>query len=129
EAGETSPGSRPGCGWGRAALLDDVAGFDAAFFQISPREAAAMDPQQRLVLELAWEALENADIVPGTLAGSDTAVFVGTLRDEYAALTGQHGERAITQQTMTGAGRGVIANRVSYQLGLRGPSLTVDAAQ
>ncbi|MCC3769964.1 beta-ketoacyl synthase N-terminal-like domain-containing protein, partial [Streptomyces sp. UNOC14_S4] len=113
----------------RAGFLDSVDGFDAAFFGVSPREAATMDPQQRLVLELAWEALEDAGIVPASLEGSRTAVFVGTLRDDYAALLYQHGEQAITQHTMTGVNRGVIANRVSYHLGLRGPSLTVDAAQ
>ncbi|MEU3352366.1 SDR family NAD(P)-dependent oxidoreductase [Streptomyces sp. NPDC037389] len=113
----------------RAGFLDRVDTFDAAFFGISPREAATMDPQQRLVLELAWEALEDAGIVPAELEGSRTAVFVGTLRDDYSALLYQHGEQAVTQHTMTGVNRGVIANRVSYYLGLRGPSLTVDAAQ
>ncbi|MFE5502768.1 SDR family NAD(P)-dependent oxidoreductase [Amycolatopsis japonica] len=110
-------------------FLDDVGDFDAGFFGISPREAVTMDPQQRLVLELAWEALEDARIVPGTLAGSGTAVYVGTLRDDYTALLHQHGRQAITQHTITGVNRGVIANRLSYALDLRGPSLTVDTAQ
>ncbi|MER6030050.1 SDR family NAD(P)-dependent oxidoreductase, partial [Streptomyces sp. NPDC001851] len=113
----------------RGGFLDSVGEFDAAFFGVSPREAAAMDPQQRLVLELAWEALEDAGIVPTTLAGSRTAVYVGTLRDDYTSLLYQHGAAAITQHTMTGLNRGVIANRVSYHLDLRGPSLTVDTAQ
>ncbi|MFE3140958.1 type I polyketide synthase [Streptomyces scopuliridis] len=113
----------------RGGFLDRVDTFDAAFFGISPREAVTMDPQQRLVLELAWEALEDAGIVPAALRDSRTAVFVGTLRDDYAALLYQHGSRAITQHTMAGVNRGVIANRVSYHLGLRGPSLTVDSAQ
>uniref|UniRef100_UPI003D748FE3 type I polyketide synthase n=1 Tax=Streptomyces sp. bgisy032 TaxID=3413773 RepID=UPI003D748FE3 len=120
---DSTPGLRHG------GFLDRVDTFDAAFFGIAPREARVMDPQQRLVLELAWEALENAGIVPATLRGSRTAVFVGTLRDDYAALLYQHGARAVTQHTMTGVNRGVIANRVSYHLGLRGPSLTVDSAQ
>ncbi|MEU1321151.1 type I polyketide synthase, partial [Streptomyces tibetensis] len=119
----TGPGLRHG------GFLESVDTFDAGFFGIAPREARVMDPQQRLVLELAWEALENAGIVPATLRGSRTAVFVGTLRDDYAALLYQHGARAVTQHTMTGVNRGVIANRVSYHLGLRGPSLTVDSAQ
>ncbi|WP_198539338.1 type I polyketide synthase, partial [Streptomyces graminilatus] len=110
-------------------FLDAVDEFDAAFFGISPREASAMDPQQRLVLELAWEALEDAGIVPESLRGSRTAVFVGALRDDYTSLLYQHGTTAITQHSMTGVNRGVIANRVSHHLGLRGPSLTVDAAQ
>ncbi|WP_299529237.1 type I polyketide synthase, partial [uncultured Streptomyces sp.] len=120
---DTVPGMR------RGGFLDRVDTFDAAFFGIAPREAVAMDPQQRLVLELAWEALEHAGIVPTTLRGTRTAVFVGTLRDDYAALLYQHGARAVTQHTMAGVNRGVIANRVSYHLGLHGPSLTVDSAQ
>ncbi|MET8977519.1 type I polyketide synthase [Streptomyces sp. NPDC004539] len=113
----------------RGAFLDGVGEFDAAFFGISPREAASTDPQQRLVLELAWEALEDAGIVPSSLRSSRTSVFVGTLRDDYESLIHRHGRAAITQHTMTGVNRGVIANRVSYHLGLRGPSLTVDSAQ
>ncbi|MFC5154826.1 type I polyketide synthase, partial [Streptomyces amakusaensis] len=113
----------------RGGFLDDPGGFDAAFFGVSPREAATMDPQQRLVLELAWEALEDASIVPERLRDSRTSVFVGALRDDYTGLVHQYGESAITQHTMTGISRGVIANRVSYHLGLRGPSLTVDTAQ
>ncbi|MFE7133717.1 SDR family NAD(P)-dependent oxidoreductase, partial [Streptomyces sp. NPDC057638] len=114
---------------GRGAFLDGVDRFDAGFFGISPREAAAMDPQQRLVLELAWEALEDAGIVPAALRGSRTAVFVGTLRDDYTNLLYQHGTEGVTQHTMAGVNRGVIANRVSYYLGLHGPSMTVDSAQ
>ncbi|MTE21461.1 SDR family NAD(P)-dependent oxidoreductase [Streptomyces sp. TRM43335] len=113
----------------RGGFLDAVDAFDAGFFGVSPREAATMDPQQRLVLELAWEALEDAGIVPTALRDSRTAVFVGTLRDDYTSLLYQRGAEAVTQHTMTGVNRGVIANRVSYHLGLRGPSLTVDAAQ
>ncbi|MFE9905247.1 SDR family NAD(P)-dependent oxidoreductase [Streptomyces achromogenes] len=122
-------GPRPGEPPYQGGFIDGVGDFDAAFFGISPREAAAMDPQQRLVLELAWEALEDARIVPATLRGSRTAVFVGTLRDDYTSLLYQHGTDAITQHTMAGVNRGVIANRVSYHLGLHGPSLTVDSAQ
>ncbi|WP_033434781.1 type I polyketide synthase [Saccharothrix syringae] len=111
----------------RGAFLDSVGDFDAAFFGISPREAAATDPQQRLVLELAWEALEDAGIVPADLAGTATAVFVGALRDDYATLA--LGRGRITQHTNTGTHRGIIANRVSYALDLHGPSVVVDTAQ
>ncbi|MFJ6676107.1 SDR family NAD(P)-dependent oxidoreductase [Actinosynnema sp. NPDC091369] len=113
----------------RGGFLEAVADFDAGFFGISPREAAALDPQQRLVLELAWEAVEDARIVPAHLRGSRTAVFVGSIRDDYAGLLYQHGTSAITQHTVTGTHRGIIANRVSYAFDLRGPSATVDAAQ
>ncbi|MFZ4265066.1 SDR family NAD(P)-dependent oxidoreductase, partial [Streptomyces arboris] len=113
----------------RGGFLDAVGDFDAPFFAVSPREAATMDPQQRLVLELAWEAVEDAGIMPASLRSTPTSVFVGTLRDDYTNLLYQRGTDAVTQHTMTGVNRGVIANRVSYHLGLRGPSLTVDAAQ
>nr|BAT51065.1 type I polyketide synthase [Streptomyces sp. MSC090213JE08] len=116
-------------GAGRGGFLEAVADFDAPFFGISPREAVAMDPQQRLVLELTWEALEDAGVVPATLRGSRTAVIVGTLRDDYTSLLYQHGAEAVTQHTMTGVNRGVIAGRVSYHLGLHGPSMIVDSAQ
>ncbi|MFI1583927.1 type I polyketide synthase [Embleya sp. NPDC020630] len=110
-------------------FVADIDRFDAAFFGISPREAAAMDPQQRLMLELAWEALEDARIVPARLAGGDTGVFVGVMWDDYAALQDRLGAAGIDRHTMTGTRRSIIANRVSHHLGLRGPSLAVDTAQ
>ncbi len=110
-------------------FLDQVDRFDAGFFGIAPREAAAMDPQQRLVLELSWEALENARVLPSALAGSRTGMFVGAIWDDYARLTDQYGADAIGEHTVTGTHRGIIANRVSYLLGLRGPSLAVDTGQ
>ncbi|MFJ7957743.1 type I polyketide synthase, partial [Streptomyces sp. NPDC096319] len=110
-------------------FLPRVDTFDAEFFGISPREAAAMDPQQRLVLELAWEALEDAGIVPAALAGTATGVFVGAIADDYAALTHAAGPEATSAHTVTGLHRSIIANRVSYVLGLQGPSMVVDSAQ
>ncbi|MEU3166370.1 beta-ketoacyl synthase N-terminal-like domain-containing protein, partial [Streptosporangium sp. NPDC006930] len=120
ELAQDNPGLRYG------GYLDDIAGFDPEFFGVSPREAAAMDPQQRLVLELAWEVLEDAGLVPATLRDSATGVFVGSIADEYAALSRAS---AIGRHTLTGTTRGIIANRVSYALGLRGPSIAVDTAQ
>ncbi|MCP3804660.1 type I polyketide synthase [Allokutzneria sp. A3M-2-11 16] len=111
---------------GPGGYLAEVDGFDPAFFGISPDAAAAMDPQQRLVLELAWEALEDARIVPGSITGTDAAVFVGAIADDYARLAAAS---EVTQHTITGLNRGMIANRVSYFLGLRGQSLTVDSGQ
>ncbi|WP_242883346.1 type I polyketide synthase [Actinomadura litoris] len=108
-------------------FLSDVAGFDAAFFGIAPREAAAMDPQQRLVLEVAWEAFEHAGIAPASLRGSRAGVFVGVSAPEYAALTASD-PGSLEPFTATGAATSVVANRLSYLLDLRGPSLVVDTA-
>ncbi|WP_216586318.1 type I polyketide synthase, partial [Streptomyces brasiliscabiei] len=113
--------------WG--GFLDRADLFDASFFGISPREATAMDPQQRLVLELGWEALEHAGIVPGTLADTPTAVFVGAATDDYATLRARLGAAGITRHTAVGTQRTMIANRLSHALDLRGPSQTVDSGQ
>ncbi|MFC3582666.1 beta-ketoacyl synthase N-terminal-like domain-containing protein, partial [Streptantibioticus rubrisoli] len=111
------------------AFLDRVDTFDASFFGISPREAEAMDPQQRLMLELGWEALEDAGIVPRDVRGSQLGVFVGAASDDYAKLLHRGGAEGITQHTLTGSHRSAIANRLSYFLGAHGPSLVVDTAQ
>nr|WP_275883821.1 polyketide synthase [Streptomyces sp. FXJ1.172]WEO93667.1 beta-ketoacyl synthase N-terminal-like domain-containing protein [Streptomyces sp. FXJ1.172] len=109
--------------------LERVDRFDAEFFGISPREAVAIDPQQRLALELSWEALEDAGIVPGSVSGDRVGVYIGANRDDYAALLRQGGPDAITAHSNAGLQRGMIANRVSFTLGLAGPSMTVDTAQ
>ncbi|TDD30070.1 SDR family NAD(P)-dependent oxidoreductase [Actinomadura sp. KC06] len=108
-------------------FLGDIAEFDAQFFGITPREAAVMDPQQRLVLEVAWEAFEHAGIAPASLRGSRTGVFVGVSAPEYAALTASD-LVSLEPFTATGAALGIIANRLSYLLDLRGPSMIVDTA-
>ncbi|WP_226874931.1 type I polyketide synthase, partial [Microbispora sitophila] len=113
----------------RGGFLDRVDEFDAGFFGVSPKEAAAMDPQQRLTLELAWEALEDAGIRPGDLGGTPASVVIGAMSADYATLVYRQGEAAITRHTLAGLTRGILANRVSYALDLRGPSLTVDTAQ
>ncbi|MEU9487612.1 type I polyketide synthase [Streptomyces decoyicus] len=113
----------------RGGFLDDVAGFDAAFFGVSPREARSMAPQQRLALELGWEALENARIRPERLHGHRTGVYIGATVEDYAVLVHQQGPEALDHHTPTGLNRGLIANRLSYHLGLRGPSMTLDTAQ
>ncbi|MFI0165589.1 SDR family NAD(P)-dependent oxidoreductase [Streptomyces sp. NPDC017095] len=124
-----TPPERWGSGHGGFLDWSAVTGFDAAFFGIGPREALAMDPQQRLTLELGWEALEDARLLPERLAGSRTGVFVGAIWDDYATLLHRQGTGAVGRHWLTGLQRGIIANRVSYRLGLRGPSLTVDSAQ
>jgi len=113
--------------WG--GFLHGVDRFDPGFFGISPREAAAMDPQQRLLLEVAWEALEDAGQPAGRLAGSATGVFVGvhSHSSDYAWLQLRELGAAGTY-TSTGTAHSILANRVSYWLDLRGPSLAVDTA-
>ncbi len=111
----------------RGAFLDRIDEFDPLFFGISPREAAEMDPQQRLMLELAWEALEDAGIPPRSLAGTRTGVFVGVVAHDYAEARRTHGGPPISH-TGPGTSLSIVPNRVSYLLGLRGPSLAVDTA-
>jgi acyl transferase domain-containing protein/NAD(P)-dependent dehydrogenase (short-subunit alcohol dehydrogenase family)/acyl carrier protein len=110
-------------------FLDRIDGFDARFFGISPREAVAIDPQHRLLLEVVWEALENAGIAPDSLAGTCTGVFVGIGQDDYAQL----GLRSPAQETIdTYDGTGNLfcfaPGRVAYLLGLQGPNLAIDTA-
>ncbi|MCQ8835685.1 type I polyketide synthase [Streptomyces malaysiensis] len=113
----------------RGGFLDRIDTFDARFFGIKAGEARAMDPQQRLILELGWEALEHAGILPGSLRGTGTGVFIGSIWDDYATLVHRSGPDRIGAYTATGTYRSIIANRLSYYLGLRGPSLVVDSGQ
>uniref|UniRef100_UPI000ACCBDAA beta-ketoacyl [acyl carrier protein] synthase domain-containing protein n=1 Tax=Streptomyces sp. SBT349 TaxID=1580539 RepID=UPI000ACCBDAA len=128
ESRRTAPGGTD-LGSAPAGYLDRVDTFDAAFFGIAPREAQAMDPQQRLILELSWEALEHAGIVPAALKDSSTAVFASSMWDDYAELSVLRGAEALGPHAFTGTRRAMLANRVSYTLGLTGPSLTVDTGQ
>ncbi|MFB8174409.1 type I polyketide synthase, partial [Kitasatospora purpeofusca] len=108
-------------------FLADPGGFDAALFGISPREALATDPQQRLLLETSWEALERAGIDPTSLKGQPVGVYAGLMYHDYAhhvlnlpeGLEGYFG---------IGNSGSVASGRVSYTLGLEGPSVTVDTA-
>ncbi|WP_424097226.1 SDR family NAD(P)-dependent oxidoreductase [Moorena producens] len=110
-----------------AGLLEQVDGFEPNFFSVSPREAKQMDPQQRLILEVAWEALENAGIAPERLAGSQTGVFVGVTNYEYYMLVSRD-IPGLDAYSGTGTSPSIIPGRLSYVLNLRGPSLAVDTA-
>jgi acyl transferase domain-containing protein/acyl-CoA synthetase (AMP-forming)/AMP-acid ligase II/NADPH:quinone reductase-like Zn-dependent oxidoreductase/acyl carrier protein len=114
--------------WG--GFLPGLDRFDPHFFGISPREASAMDPQQRLLLEVAWEALENAGQPPDGLAGSRTGVFVGIGGFDYSnvIINYQDHLKIINAYLGTGNAHSIAANRISYLLDLRGPSVAVDTA-
>ncbi len=121
--------SNPRLALRHGGFCGDIDRFDAAFFAISPREAAYLDPQQRWALELCWEALEDAGIPPDSLAGSRTGVFVGAIDNEYGRRMFSHGlEAMVDAYSGTGGALSIIANRISYLLDLHGPSLTLDTA-
>ena len=111
--------------WG--GFINDIDKFDASFFGISPREARGMDVQQRLVLELSWEALENAGEISDSLVGSQTGVFIGISGSDYGRRLFEDPTR-LDLYSGTGSSTSIAANRVSYALGLRGPSFAVDTA-
>ncbi len=111
--------------WG--GFIDGVDQFDAAFFNISPREAASMDPQQRVLLQVAWEALEHAGIRPDRLGGSATGSFIGISSIDYLQLQlllGAENDAYVA----TGNTQSIASNRLSYLLDLHGPSVSVDTA-
>jgi acyl transferase domain-containing protein/acyl-CoA synthetase (AMP-forming)/AMP-acid ligase II/acyl carrier protein len=114
-------------GWG--GFLPDVAAFDAEYFGISGREALAMDPQQRWLLELVSEALEDAGLVLGDALRKRTGVFVGLSTHDYLTVAQRQGvDTTHDLYATTGTAHSIAAGRISYQLGLRGPSLVVDTA-
>lgn len=112
----------------QAGFIDNVDQFDAAFFNISPREALNLDPQQRLLLEVAWQAIENAGLTEAQLAGSKTGVFVGISSSDYTSRVLAQGQNAINAYAGTGNAISTASGRLSYYLGLKGPSLSIDTA-
>ena len=109
-------------------FLENVGEFDPAFFGIAPREALTMDPQQRVLLEVTWEALENAGISADRIVGTPTGVFVGICNNDHYQRLIRRGPEAIDAYLASGNAISVAAGRISYVFGLHGPSLAVDTA-
>ncbi|MHC3468730.1 type I polyketide synthase [Streptomyces sp. 7R007] len=109
-------------------LQGPVDTFDPTVFGISPREAAGMDPQQRLVLELAWEAMENACLPPAELEGSRVGVFLGASTSDYVRMRQQKGAMSDVDAYQLIGEPSFLAGRVSYTFGFQGPSMVIDTA-
>lgn len=112
--------------WG--GFVRHIDQFDPAFFGIAPREAIGMDPQQRMLLEVTWEALENAGECAATFNDSLTGVFVGMSTNDYASLVTLSENEEFDAYSGSGVARSTAAGRLSYFLGLKGPNLSVDTA-
>ena len=123
-SGRSKPGRIYTKGFGG---LDAIDQFDADFFAISPREANRVDPQHRLLLELAWEALEDAGQDPRRLAGSNTGVFIGISSNDYVGLQIDEPE-TIDAYTNSGGALSIASNRLSYFFDFHGPSMSIDTA-
>ena len=108
-------------------LKQDIAAFDAPFFSINKNEAIAIDPQQRIMLEIAYEAFENAGLSLEAIAGSNTSCYIGNFTTDYRDMTFRDVDAA-TRYSMSGTGQELIANRVSWFYDLRGPSFTLGTA-
>jgi acyl transferase domain-containing protein/acyl carrier protein len=113
----------------RAGFVDDVTGFDAPFFGLSTREVRLMDPQHRLLLETAWHAVEHSGTAPTALANTNTGVFVGLATHDYLGMaSGELTYPEIEAYMAIGTSNAAAAGRISYRLGLQGPSVAVDTA-
>ena len=112
-----------------AGQVEDIDRFDCDFFGISPREASLMDPQQRMLLEVCWEALEDAGQVPARWYGRRVGVFVGGFTLDYMLMQlGNMDLKGVESHTATGSMMTLLANRLSYVFGFTGPSVTTDTA-
>ena len=111
------------------SYLDEIQKFDNTFFGISNQEARSMDPQQRILLQVVYEAIEDAGIRLEDLQNCRTGVFVGVMNLEFGGLmTDSSNYKKIDQFSSTGMTASIIANRVSFCLNLTGPSVAVDTA-
>ena len=111
----------------RGGFLQDVDRFDNHFFGISEEEGKLLDPQQRMLLELTWEALEDAGVPPESLRGTRTGVFLGISVCEYSSLM-SHNLEAMGPLFSTGTAPSIAANRISFVYDFHGPSVAVDTA-
>lgn len=119
--------SKPGKMYAQSAgFLEQVDGFDADFFGLVPREVNHIDPQQRLLLEVSWEAIERAGLSPSRLQGSQTGVFMGVMNQDYSQFTSD--PALVDMYTGAGNGNSFVTGRLSYLLGLQGPSITIDTS-
>jgi acyl transferase domain-containing protein len=110
-------------------LTERIDQFDALFFGMSPREATYLDPQQRFLLEVAWEAIEDAGLVPERLAGSDTGVYIGAfMLDNLVTQLNPLNRDLIGTHTALGSTMSILSNRISYVFDFRGPSMSIDTA-
>ena len=134
-AGTSSATTTPSRAWPanrslqRGGFIDGIDQFDPQFFGISPREAPYVDPQHRLLLETAWEAIEDAGLVLDFERGTDLGVFVGISHNDYQGMQSIAFDHfGIGPHTPTGSAHSIAANRISYCLNLRGPSVAMDTA-
>lgn len=107
------------------AYLNDIHHFDPMFFNISPKEAMEMHPSQKLMLELAWECLERSNVPHQTMTGSKTGVYVGHIWNDFEHFRKER-SAVINNFSAIGQSANIIASRISYFMGLRGPSFVVD---
>ncbi len=108
-------------------FIDDIGKFDAALFQITPKEARQIDPQQRILLELAWQCTENAGVSEPLLSDKKTSVHVGVINHDYERLL-LADKQSISAHTGLGRSTSIAANRISYHFDLTGPSMAIDTA-
>lgn len=110
-------------------LSENVLEFDPLFFNMSPRECESLDPQQRMLLEISYEALEDAGVTLEAIKGTKTGVFVGGfMPDNLLVQASDENKYHINSHTISGAAMTMLSNRLSYFFDLKGPSLSIDTA-